>query len=131
MEMYNLTVDEAHTFFVGDGEWLVHNTSPLDPACQTTLRAVRKDVTQDWVQNGLEVDGKKFTLDPHAEKKWRTDSARKDVMPWDVAKALSESPTPGTGGLVLYTNPQTGTWVAVDPVTNRIVQVAPASFGKP
>jgi hypothetical protein len=24
-EMYNLTVDEAHTFFVGDGEWLVHN----------------------------------------------------------------------------------------------------------
>src|SRR5690606_19283592 len=25
-EMYNLTVDEAHTFFVGDGQWLVHNT---------------------------------------------------------------------------------------------------------
>jgi hypothetical protein len=24
-QMYNLTVDEAHTFFVGDGEWLVHN----------------------------------------------------------------------------------------------------------
>jgi hypothetical protein len=24
--MYNLTVDEAHTFFVGDGQWLVHNT---------------------------------------------------------------------------------------------------------
>jgi hypothetical protein len=24
--MYNLTVDEAHTFFVGDGDWLVHNT---------------------------------------------------------------------------------------------------------
>jgi hypothetical protein len=23
--MYNLTVDEAHTFFVGEGEWLVHN----------------------------------------------------------------------------------------------------------
>jgi len=23
--MYNLTVDEAHTFFVGDGEWVVHN----------------------------------------------------------------------------------------------------------
>ena len=25
--MYNLTVDEAHTFFVGDGQWLVHNNS--------------------------------------------------------------------------------------------------------
>ena len=24
--MYNLTVDQAHTFFVGDGGWLVHNT---------------------------------------------------------------------------------------------------------
>ena len=24
--MYNLTVDTAHTFFVGEGEWLVHNT---------------------------------------------------------------------------------------------------------
>jgi hypothetical protein len=24
-KMYNLTVDEAHTFFVGDGQWLVHN----------------------------------------------------------------------------------------------------------
>ena len=23
--MYNLTVDEAHTFFVGGGQWLVHN----------------------------------------------------------------------------------------------------------
>ncbi|MCE9647408.1 MAG: hypothetical protein K8S20_15550 [Chloroflexi bacterium] len=25
-EMYNLTVDEAHTFTVGHGQWLVHNT---------------------------------------------------------------------------------------------------------
>jgi len=24
--MYNLTVEIAHTFFVGEGEWLVHNT---------------------------------------------------------------------------------------------------------
>jgi hypothetical protein len=23
--MYNLTVDTAHTFFVGEGEWLMHN----------------------------------------------------------------------------------------------------------
>jgi hypothetical protein len=25
LEMYNLTVDTAHTFFVGTGQWLVHN----------------------------------------------------------------------------------------------------------
>jgi len=24
-EMYNLTIDTAHTFFVGEGQWLVHN----------------------------------------------------------------------------------------------------------
>jgi hypothetical protein len=27
-EMYNLTVDQAHTYFVGEGQWLVHNTNP-------------------------------------------------------------------------------------------------------
>jgi RHS repeat-associated protein len=26
--MYNLTVDDAHTFFVGTGDWLVHNCPP-------------------------------------------------------------------------------------------------------
>lgn len=31
--MYNLTVAEAHTFFVGQEQWLVHN------ACSTKLRA--------------------------------------------------------------------------------------------
>jgi hypothetical protein len=25
--MYNLTVDVAHTYYVGDGEWLVHNAN--------------------------------------------------------------------------------------------------------
>jgi hypothetical protein len=33
--MYNLTVADAHTFFVGDGEWLVHNTcKPRGPKMQ-------------------------------------------------------------------------------------------------
>ena len=27
--MYNLTVDVAHTFFVGQGQWLVHNACPI------------------------------------------------------------------------------------------------------
>jgi len=30
-QMYNLTVDTAHTFFVGDGQWLVHNNCPIPP----------------------------------------------------------------------------------------------------
>lgn len=29
-EMYNLTVDTAHTFYVGDGQWLVHNSCMPD-----------------------------------------------------------------------------------------------------
>jgi len=33
--MYNLTVDTVHTFFVGDGQWLVHNDS-----CDPALRAL-------------------------------------------------------------------------------------------
>ena len=31
-EMYNLTVDAAHTFYVGEGGWLVHNACGLNPA---------------------------------------------------------------------------------------------------
>lgn len=30
--MYNLTVDQAHTFFVGRGQWLVHNAGPCGQA---------------------------------------------------------------------------------------------------
>jgi hypothetical protein len=29
--MYNLTVDDAHTFFVGEQAWLVHNTCTWPP----------------------------------------------------------------------------------------------------
>ena len=34
--MYNLTVAEAHTFFVGDGQWLVHN-------CENLVKLVEQD----------------------------------------------------------------------------------------
>ncbi|GAB4527911.1 MAG: hypothetical protein OHK0046_46190 [Anaerolineae bacterium] len=29
--MFNLTVDAAHTFFIGDGDWLVHNVDGCPP----------------------------------------------------------------------------------------------------
>jgi len=32
--MYNLTVDTAHTFFVGEGQWLVHNACPIRGTAQ-------------------------------------------------------------------------------------------------
>ena len=34
--MYNLTVTIAHTFFVGAGEWLVHNTCKIDAVLAET-----------------------------------------------------------------------------------------------
>jgi hypothetical protein len=33
--MYNLTVDTAHTFYVGDGHWLVHNSCATTPGGRT------------------------------------------------------------------------------------------------
>ena len=42
--MYNLTVEEAHTYFVGEGEWLVHN------ACSSTLDNALGGVKGDKLQ---------------------------------------------------------------------------------
>ena len=41
-EMYNLTVDTAHTFFVGDGQWLVHNNT-----CPTYDRSAFGEIDPD------------------------------------------------------------------------------------
>ncbi len=45
--MYNLTVAQAHTYFVGNGQWLVHN------ACGVTLRRnmISAGLTPDWARN--------------------------------------------------------------------------------
>jgi hypothetical protein len=41
-EMYNLTVDTAHTFFVGRGGWLVHNaTVPLAVPCYPNYKQLK------------------------------------------------------------------------------------------
>jgi len=37
--MYNLTVADAHTFFVGDGEWLVHNCGSIVTGTYKELRS--------------------------------------------------------------------------------------------
>ncbi len=39
--MYNLTVYTAHTFFVGDGRWLVHNAGG-NPFCGLTSRQINQ-----------------------------------------------------------------------------------------
>jgi hypothetical protein len=44
--MYDLTVDVAHTFFVGDGGWLVHNRNCPDVTV-TSERAARRQAFRD------------------------------------------------------------------------------------
>jgi hypothetical protein len=44
--MYNLTVALAHTFFVGEGEWLVHNESLCNPK---EVRARAKEYAQEVI----------------------------------------------------------------------------------
>jgi RHS repeat-associated protein len=55
-EMYNLTVDTAHTFFVGEGQWLVHNTCPIigKPQTSTTLEHQIKnwEIAVDYANSG-------------------------------------------------------------------------------
>lgn len=46
--MYNLTVDTAHTFFVGDGLYLVHNTAPcfsIDNLAKSAMQLKGNDLT--------------------------------------------------------------------------------------
>lgn len=76
-EMYNLTVDTAHTFFVGEGQWLVHNDCPLvfGPSAGGKLREfankvggelltdLPKPTELDWI------DFSKQTLDQAAKTK--------------------------------------------------------------
>jgi len=40
-EMYNLTVDEAHTYYVGDGQWLVHNACPPIESAQDGIAIIK------------------------------------------------------------------------------------------
>ena len=40
--MYNLTVDQAHTFFVGASQWLVHNQNCLRSVIHNDKRLVKE-----------------------------------------------------------------------------------------
>ncbi len=52
--MFNLTVAQAHTFFVGEQRWLVHNTCPVGP------RMTQEDF--EWFRNKADEWGKQFDI---------------------------------------------------------------------
>jgi hypothetical protein len=136
MTMYNLTVAQDHTFTVGVGQWVVHNTGPscggdsekiYSAGGDPTLRAQRKSTYQDWMQNGVDVDGENFSLNQHAYNSLMK-SGRKDIMPDDILDALRTDPQAADPGSVQYINPATGTRVFVNPDTKAIIGIWPAGF---
>ncbi len=71
-EMYNLTVDTAHTFFVGEGQWLVHNAckpktpnihgNSLDSPKETILYELVNKETLEHLKFGITSDpAKRYT----------------------------------------------------------------------
>ncbi len=72
--MYNLTVAVAHTFFVGDGQWLVHNS--CGGGTSQVYRAVGDAEFQDLEQVGRfrpagnSVEGKYFAETPKHAGQW-------------------------------------------------------------
>ncbi len=85
--MYNLTVDEAHTFFVGDGDWLVHNTCDL--------RWSLTNATEDPLSHNSAVlenlrvtDGFSAAFDPASGLYL----ARRSTLPEDFARLQSTVP---------------------------------------
>ena len=58
--MYNLTVAEAHTFFVGDGQWLVHNACRKYAPTRKHEKGgwgTEMDLSSDVAQNVLDKGG--------------------------------------------------------------------------
>lgn len=54
--MYNLTVDNAHTFYVGDGQWLVHNCG-ISAKLQDDGFFVAKNDSGAWIRFRQNSDG--------------------------------------------------------------------------
>jgi RHS repeat-associated protein len=89
--MYNLTVDVAHTFFVGEGEWLVHNCADTPkPDFLVTSGGTAVPATRTAVETSLDRAG--FVSRPS--------------VPWRPGLGTPE------GGTV-FTNPRTGEQIRV------------------
>jgi hypothetical protein len=69
--MYNLTVDEAHTFFVGDGQWLVHNACDFHriPYGSDELSRAVQQFRIDWNLPGKNTNVAVFNMNGHLPSK--------------------------------------------------------------
>jgi hypothetical protein len=76
--MYNLTVEEAHTFFVGDGKWLVHNTCRVYPPDFSTSRTHNWTSWANSEQDARQLAREKLGSNPVevAPNKWRSQDGK-------------------------------------------------------
>jgi hypothetical protein len=74
--MYNLTVDEAHTFFVGEEGWLVHNDDCVGKTNEHGLIFLDKGVLQDLIMTVIgrmeDIGSPLFHWDPRVNTWWKT-----------------------------------------------------------
>ena len=80
--MYNLIVAEAHTFFVGDGQWLVHNVDPCKGLWQIT-----KEGTDKLAQHGT---FGKISRHKTTQQWWSRDTATHGGSVWKVFKETNK-----------------------------------------
>ena len=88
--MYNLTVAEAHTFFVGDGQWLVHNQCSKKGAINAvglpTKGRIRFVPPEDWNPTQPLPRGPNYGYVDRFDNEWVKGPSRTAGQPyeWDV-----------------------------------------------
>ena len=87
--MYNLTVDVAHTYFVGQRRWLVHNQ--CDPSVTRGLWTITKEGTEQTMRHGKfgtfhksATDGLWWSKDTagHGGSAWKVFRESSDGLEW-------------------------------------------------
>lgn len=97
--MYNFTVATAHTYFVGEGQWLVHN------ACNVFWNSQRK-------------------VNQAAERGWLIDDIQNLVSNPALTRTNPSLLNRANGNVVTYYYRADGHYVVIDNITGEIVQVS-------
>jgi hypothetical protein len=79
--MYNLTVAEAHTYFVGVGRWLVHNAKCPYSNPRNRPAYGKNQVEEVW-EDAIQPDGKVY--DPFTGEELQWDTTKPRTGQWDM-----------------------------------------------
>jgi hypothetical protein len=102
-------------------------TRLLGPAGDAAAAGLsRVDRFRALASDGVRVGDETYGINPHVINSVRK-SGRRHVTPEDLIDALHQTPTPGTPGSRVFTNPNTGTRFFVND-SNQVVGVHPVGF---